>query len=342
MFFHRGTLQLRYTVDMRYVLAGFTLIFLTSYAAPAFAATVYLEPDVGTYGPGDTFIVNVRLDTGGECVNAANVELRYPASKLRATDFSKGSSVFSLWIGDPVLDTENGTVRFQGGVPGGYCGRIQGDPALSNVLGKVIFTALAESGEAAIEVTPQTALYLNDGAGTEVQPEKLLGTAITLAAERTTAQDPWLAQVHADMTPPDPFEIIVESTRGVFSGKYFIVFSTVDKQSGMDHYEIFERGAWRSVTSPHELKDQSLKGGIRVKAIDKAGNERHGTYTEGSAPPRQYEPKDTLISFVIAGILFAIVLYELYRRRKKHLEAQAADAEAAVAESIPSGPQEGA
>lgn len=303
------------------------------------AATVYLEPDAGTYGPGDTFIVNIRLDTGGECINAANVELRYPTSKLRATDFSKGASIFSLWIGDPVLDIANGTVRFQGGVPGGYCGRIQGDPSLSNVIGRVVFSVQSGSGDASIDITPQTMLYLNDGAGTELKPEGLLGAKVALAEIRTVPEDPWLSEVRADIVPPDPFEIIVESARGVFGGKYFAVFSTVDKQSGMDHYEIFERGAWKSAVSPYELRDQSLKEGIRVKAIDKAGNERHGTYTEGSAPPRQYERQEMLISYLLAGILFAIVAHELYRRRRKYLEAEAAAAEAAVAEDIPSSPQ---
>lgn len=306
-----------YTVPMHALkTASLSTLFFCVSVMPAYAATLYLEPDVGTYGPGDTFIANVRLDTEGECINAANVELQYPTGQLRAVDFSKGDSIFSLWIGDPEIDIAQGTVRFQGGVPGGYCGRISGDPSLSNIIGKVVFSVItSEPRMANISIGSGSMLYLNNGFGTEVVPVSK-GATITLAPERTTSEDPWLVIVQADNTPPDNFQIIVESTQGVFGGKYYAVFSTVDKQSGLDHYEIFERGVWTNVTSPHELKDQSLKGGVQIKAIDKAGNERHGEYIEGSAPPRQYSSKETLYSLLIAGVLMLIVVYELYRRRK--------------------------
>src|SRR6185503_20749685 len=78
------------------------------------AASLYLDPDMGTYGPGDTFIVNVRLNTDGDCVNAANVVLNYPAGSMRAVDFGKGGSILTLWVIEPKIDTKAGTVTFAG------------------------------------------------------------------------------------------------------------------------------------------------------------------------------------------------------------------------------------
>ena len=41
----------------------------------AHAATLYIDPETGTYGPGDTFIASVRLDNDGECINAVEAAI---------------------------------------------------------------------------------------------------------------------------------------------------------------------------------------------------------------------------------------------------------------------------
>ena len=301
---------------------GFSIGAILLALAPlsAGAASLSLDPSTGTYGPGDTFIVNVRLDTdSSQCINAAHVLIDYPTATLRAVDFGRGNSIFSLWISDPKLDTDAGTIDFQGGVPGGYCGRIPGDPALSNILGSIVFSVVGTSRKsAAIHIDPVSLLYANDGLGTAVVPA-LQNAAITIAPSKVSASNPWIDEVSSDTVPPEAFAISLESTRDVFDGKYYIVFSTVDKESGLDHYEIFEHGAWERVTSPHVLADQSLKSPIKVNAIDKAGNKRLGTYTPGTPPPRQYSLDDLLISI---GVLFILVValvgsMYLHQRRKQ-------------------------
>src|SRR6185295_6019102 len=135
---------------------------------PAFAASVYLDPDTGNFGVGDTFVASIRLDNGDECINAAHVEVGYPNDVLKAVDFSRGSSIFSLWVEEPKIDQEHGLVTFSGGIPGGYCGRIPGDPALSNILGKIVFLVTGNTQHSAtVSVRENSALYLNDGRGTK-------------------------------------------------------------------------------------------------------------------------------------------------------------------------------
>ncbi len=311
----------RYTGFMiRRVSSVLPLIAVLAMLSPlsAAAATLYVNPTEGTYGLSDTFIADVRIDNENECINAAHVEVRYPTDVLRAVDFSKGNSILSLWVEEPKIDTDKGIITFSGGIPGGYCGRIPGDPILSNVLGKIVFSVIgAEKKTAVVSIADGSTVYMNDGAAT---PAKLKTQSATYAIlpSPQSGTNPWLAEVGEDKTPPDEFVVTVESTRRVFGGNYYVVFSTQDKQSGIDHYEIFERGAWRTVTSPHELKDQYLLGGIQVKAIDKAGNERLGTYVEGSAAPRV--PKEAnyvlLILGVIALLIVGLCMWYWDRKRK--------------------------
>lgn len=293
------------------IAANFTLL-LAAFLVPAqaYAARIYMEPEASTFGLGDTFITTVRIDNEEECINAVNVEIVYPKETLRAVDFGRGDSIFSLWALEPKLDTQNGTVSFAGGIPGGYCGRIAGDAALSNTLGRVIFTVVdAKQKTAAVSFTKNTAAYLNDGLGT---PAVLTthGSTLTILANPVQDNNPWLLEVAADNTPPQTFSIEVQSTTGVFGGRYYIVFATSDKESGLDHFEIYERNGWKKITSPYVLNDQSLLGvgAIRLRAVDKAGNVREG-YAASSTPQRQYTTGDFLPLLIAIIILLGIGIW---------------------------------
>jgi hypothetical protein len=63
-----------------------------------------------------------------------------------------------------------------------------------------------------------------------------------------------------------------------------LVFSTQDKGSGIDYYEVKEESQfllfrllpskWHRAESPYLLRDQSLSSRIYVKAVDRAGNKQ--------------------------------------------------------------------
>jgi hypothetical protein len=190
---------------------------------------------------------------------------------------------------------------------------------VSNVLGQVVFTVLkTTAARAVIHLLPTSAAYRNDGLGTKA--ELVLHDAeYAIAAAATQAVNPWVETIASDTTPPEPFTVQVESTVGVFGGAYYAVFSTVDKQSGMDHYEILERGAWQRVAAPHVLADQLLSAPVQVRAIDKAGNERLGTYDASTTPSRVTSNRNTLFSvlLVIIGLIALIAIHRLWERRTK-------------------------
>ncbi len=111
------------------------------------AATLYLEPANGEYQPGDTFLVEIRIDTKGECINTIEANLTFSQDILKAIDFSQGNSILTLWVKLPEINQEKGEISFSGGIPSGYCGILPGDPGESNILGKIIFQPKEIYGE---------------------------------------------------------------------------------------------------------------------------------------------------------------------------------------------------
>jgi len=126
-----------------------------------------------------------------------------------------------------------------------------------------------------------------------------------------------------DTTPPEALEPQIGQEPKVFEGKYFIAFSTIDKQTGIDYYEILEadkrgyqrgtirKAEWKKGSSPYLLEDQSLRSVIKVKAVDKAGNER----IEEIVPPYKVTWKDVLVIILI--LIGAGVIYWIIRKIKK-------------------------
>ena len=285
--------------------------------AVASAASLSIETASSTYGVSDTFVATLRIDNQSECINAAQIELSYPTDVLRAVDFSRGGSILSLWVGEPIIDTAKGTVNFSGGIPGGYCGRTPGDPSPSNILAKVIFSVVGSKPETAtIVYGPTTSIYKHDGQGTPAVVEVHAASVRTLP-QPTLPSNQWLDEVSSDTIPPDRFTVQIESSGSVFGGKYYIVFSTVDKQSGLDHYEIFTNGGWQKIVSPHLLEDQSLDNEVKVRAVDKAGNTRLGDFNPRTAPAREYTVADfEALAFLVVLTLFALG-FRAYLRRGK-------------------------
>ncbi len=279
-------------------------------------AVLYLEPAQGEYQPGDTFVVNLRMDTEGECTNAIEANLSF-SQILAATDFSRGQSIITLWIRAPEINQELGLISFSGGIPGGYCGRIPGDPEASNSLGKIIFRIpgmiVGELKEniAEVKFLDTSQVLLNDGLGTKAELTTQGATFKIVPARTEPLEEDWYEEIKKDDILPEPFEIEIHQEETIFEGKYFITFQTQDKQSGIDYYETKEGNKnWKRAESPYLLEDQSLRTIIIIKAVDKAGNERTA----------EKEPLTKPIPWLIIISILILVLmgsgYLLYKKRK--------------------------
>lgn len=276
----------------------------------SFAAVLYLEPSSGEYQPGDTFLVEIKIDTEEECINTVEANLSFSQDILEAVDFSQGNSILTLWVEPPSIFQERGLVSFIGGIPGGYCGRIPGDPGESNLLGKIIFkVGETKINQAEIKFLDTSQVLLNDGFGT---PAKLTtkGAILTILAEKLEVpKDEWQEELEKDNIPPESFEIEIHQDPAIFEGKYFITFSTTDKQTGVGYYEVKEGDRdWKEAESPYLLEDQGLQSIIKVKVVDKAGNERIAEYLP---------PKKPFTYWIIILVLIGIgVIWWIIRRFK--------------------------
>ena len=325
---------------MRWILLGL-LSFMP--AQLALAASLYIDPASTTMSRGDSITMAVRLDTdeaAGECVNAIDATINYDSS-IQPVDISRGASIFSVWVEEPTIDQEARTISFAGGLPNGYCGRIDGDPRLSNVVVEIVFRSPglqigggSEVNSATVAVSPESVAYLNDGLGTAV-PLRAFASIINL--ERGAGAeivDPWREQVQTDTTPPQQFSIELVRDDKAFNGEYFIVFNTADKETGISHFEVMEEpvsdsgrfswgGAdapWVETRSPYVLTDQSLNSIIRVRALDKAGNEYIATLIPEES--LQTPSSDRLVFYILSSfsaVLLSILMTFVvlwYRRRQ--------------------------
>lgn len=305
------------------------------------AATLYFDPPRPTLNRGDSVTLSVRLDTdeaADECINAIDGVITYNEA-INPVDISIGQSIFPIWVEQPVIDKDNRTITFAGGIPNGYCGRVEGDPRLTNTLLQIVFRApgLTVGGTdvpalGTVTFKPETRAFLNDGFGTEAQLQTL-GAELTLnQVVGSTIVDDWRDVIAADDISPEEFSITLEKDEFAFDKKYYIVFNTTDKQSGISHYEVIEEpvedtrlftfGAattvWTEARSPYVLNDQSLKSTIRVRAVDKAGNEYIATLAPQNASLERW-PLWMIATgggAVVALIVLTLLIWYWRRRRK--------------------------
>lgn len=289
-------------------------VFLFAWFSVAQGAILYLEPSSAEYHQDDTFLVEVRIETENECINAVAGDLFFSQHLLEAIDFSRGNSILTLWPKLPVIDQKSGLISFSGGLPGGFCGFLPGEPGKPNLLGKIVFktkkTETALLGKVGFLDTSQ--VLLNDGLGTPAKLTFKEADFTILPAKREIIKEEWQVNLIEDNFPPEPFTVEVHQDPLIFEGKYFIIFSTTDKQTGLDYYEVKEgKGSWQRAESPYLLKDQSLKNKILVKAVDKAGNERIVEHYTPSKQPIFF----WLILIILAG--FGVSWWLIIKLRPK-------------------------
>jgi hypothetical protein len=319
-----------FRVFPRIVQRGSALIFALCLLLPfsVNAAILYLEPSQGEYHQGDTFIVEARIDTEGECINTVKAIISFPKDLLEAKDFSTGNSILTLWLQTPKIDQKEGLISFVGGIPGGFCGPLPGEPEKPNLLGRIIFRVVSRDisrSLAQVAFRNDSQVLLNDGFGTQAKLTLKEAVFTILPEKAEVPKEEWQEELAKDDIPPEPFEIKISQDPSIFGGKYFIVFSTTDKQTGIDHYEVAEQRRtlrqttlnWKRAESPYLLEDQSLKSIILVKAVDKAGNERIAEYI----PPQKPFPWWIIIPVAI-GIGIIIWLIAKLRRRKMRSHAE--------------------
>ncbi len=258
----------KYKRTFLFLILFFFILFLLPLKTEA--AVLSLRSRQNLYFEEDIFMVQVKLETEKELVNAIKGELIFSNQTLEVIDISRGESVLSFWPERPSFCNEQGKISFIGGVPGGFVGQ-------ENII-SIIFRAkpgLKTKQQPLIQFKQTSLALLNDGLGTPAEL-KLEPARLTVWPEkRDIPLDEWRESLIKDDRPPEPFEIIIARDRLIFDGQHFIFFKSIDSATGIDYYEIREGDSdWQRGESPYLLQDQTLQSLIQVKAVDKAGNER--------------------------------------------------------------------
>jgi hypothetical protein len=271
------------------IIVTITLLPLISYAAVVHVVPAQLHPNINT-----PFKFTIEVMPQNDSINAVEGTIIIPAG-LKISSINDAASIISLWVDRPHLDGTH--IIFSGVIPGGYQSE-RGE----------LFSIVAEATHDISSTIDLTEVHVlqNDGNGTPA--------IVTVASGKITTGSSTTETAYSlnDTIPPEPFTPLVSQDPNLYDGKYFVVFTTQDKQSGINHYEVKEDKTWVTTTSPYLLTDQTRAHTLYIKAVDNAGNERletvSGLYTA--------ETFLTYLVWGILGLLLIIGLVYFYRREK--------------------------
>jgi len=282
----------------------FIIYLLLLVASPVQAAELFFEPSNKELGISQEFQIDLMIDPKGKEINAVAGSIILPLDLLEVVEIRDGSSILTLWVEKPVL--RDGKISFVGIVPGGFIGIL--GPYEGAKPGKILGIVLKAKNPGQGEVIMENVQVLqHDGLGTPAQ-FKISNFEFLISKQIPITQIPI---IETDITPPEPFTPEIAQHPELFEGKYFLAFSTMDKNSGISHYEVKEtkRGVfgieylvfrkWHRAESPYLLKDQGLRSYIYVKAVDRAGNERIEV-VEPRYPMKWYESWMIWVIIIIA------------------------------------------
>ncbi len=297
-------------LKISFLIFFFSLFFCT----PVLAANFYFEDSSITLMQGDEFELKAIVDAGDKTLNTIGGRLLIPDEFLEVKEIITGESGINFWVQTPnLLDQDQ--IIFSGIVPGGFTYKL------------AIFSTILKAKKIGVTkifyAKPEA--YLHDGLGTQ---DMVNSTEFKITIEpRTPKSEPLLVKIEDNELPENFQPEIIDATKAL-GMKYALVFSTTDKKSGIDYYEVMERrnyklwgveyssGKYIRAESPYYLNDQKLKSEILVKAVDKRGNVRI-VRLEPSSPISWYE--NSLIWGIIILLAFlTFATFSLYAKKSKN------------------------
>lgn len=173
-----------------------SVVFLAPKASAA-DASLYLSPSSATYTVGSNFSVKVRINSGGEKINAAEGTISFNGDELSVVQISKSGSIFNLWTTEPTFsNSRGGNLIFGGGTTSGFTG----------ISGPVLTITFRVKASASARVDFSSgAILAADGKGTNVL-SAMIGGFYTLKPKtitpQTEEQGPFLEPEYVPPTIP--------------------------------------------------------------------------------------------------------------------------------------------
>lgn len=241
---------------MRRALSTLTILSILTGLIPISAfsvgASLYLNPASASYSLGNTFSVDINVNTGGQPINAAEGSLLFDTNAFEVIEFSKSGSVFTLWTQDPSFSNSAGTISFGGGVP---------TPGFTGASGRIFSIKLKvkATGTGTINWSSGSVLA-NDGLGTNILASMVGGTYRLNPSIATPPLPP-------DQTTPPP--AAPSTVRGVPAAP--IIISTTHPEENQWYAKNLARFEWN-------LPDDIT--GVSIRLDDKPAS-NPGTISDG-------------------------------------------------------------
>lgn len=96
---------------------------LAPLVAVATEGTLYVSPERGRYVVGERFDMQIRVDTDGSTINAAEAELTFDPRDLAVESLSADGSILGSWPTEPAFSNTDGAIEFAGWTREPYVGR---------------------------------------------------------------------------------------------------------------------------------------------------------------------------------------------------------------------------
>lgn len=269
------------------------------------AATIKATYEKNAVAPGSNISVAIQIDPDGLSPNAFEGSVSI-ADNAKLISIDDADSIVTLWVEYPRLVEDR--VVFSGILPGGFSGILSADSdtLLPGTLFSLILS-VPNDGDVLIAPTLKV-VYEKDGLSIS---DKFYSEPINIPVKSGATLVDQSLVTNVDKYPPEPFEVHIAKDQDVFGGKYFIVFNTYDRGSGISFYSV-EEGDTKPVTtaSPYVLTDQSLGSHVVVRAYDKAGNFREELLDLSRYSHRSFK------SVFLWGIMTLLILVVLVVGRK--------------------------
>lgn len=295
-------------VDMKKYLL--TILF-SFFALPSLAFSAQIEiKQIDTIRVGDEVRVDFLIKAEEDVLNAIEGKISYPNDLLDLVLVYDSESMIDMWVEKPIL--KNNEIVFSGIIPGGF--------DYEGSLFSIFFKAKT-IGNGSIYFNEIKA-FRHDGNGSEINVNT---NTINISILPSNGENKSISSLLAinDGEKPEPFTPLIQKDKNLFDNKWFLVFDSKDKISGIDYFEIREvtennifgygqnDTGWYRSESPSLLKDQSLKSIIYVKAVDRAQNMR----VVKLSPTNSSKLFDYSLACVI--ILLVIILISRFLIQKK-------------------------
>lgn len=130
-------------------------------------------------------------------------------------------------------------------------------------------------------------------------------------------QEEAIFRAQIDRSPPEDFLPIIEKHSGAANGQAFLNFSTIDKTSGLKGFEVKLGllGTFKPADSPLVLRRPLVGDSLRVRAIDRAGNEREVTvFYKGLVSEKVFY---IILAALILGGFMVLYIYKFRLSRNK-------------------------